>query len=40
MGLNGFGKEYKSNTMELIFEGEYLNGKKMEKEKNTMIMAN
>ena len=30
---NGKGKEYILNTNILIFEGEYLNGKKMEKEK-------
>ena len=28
MGFNGYGKEYKSDTMELTFEGEYLNGQK------------
>ena len=34
---NGKGKEYYPNG-NLRFEGEYLNGKKMEKEKN-VIMA-
>ena len=32
-GLNGKGKEYNKEG-DLIFEGEYFNGKKMEKEKN------
>ena len=27
-GINGNGKEYKLNPYTLIFEGEYLNGKK------------
>ena len=33
-GKNGKVKIYKQNTNTLIFEGEYVNGKKMEKEKN------
>ena len=33
----GTGKEYYIYNDELIYEGEYLNGKKMEKEKNTMV---
>ena len=33
-------KEYNIFNDELLFEGEYLNGKKMEKEKNIMIMVN
>ena len=37
---NGKGKEYILNTNILIFEGEYLNGKKMEKEKNIIKMVN
>ena len=37
---NGKGKEYKIGTKILIFEGKYLNEKKMEKEKNIMIMVN
>ena len=36
----GMGKIYILNTNILIFEGEYLNGKKTEKEKNMMIKAN
>ena len=36
---NGLGKEYKLNGNILLFEGEYLNGKKMEKEKNIMKMV-
>ena len=36
---NGKGKEYYLNG-KLEFEGEYLKGEKMEKEKNTMIMEN
>ena len=36
---NGKGKEYNWNG-KLEFEGEYLNGKRMEKEKNIMIMIN
>ena len=28
MGFNGYGKEYKLDSMELTFEGEYLNGEK------------
>ena len=35
---NGKGKEYIKNTERLIFKGEYKNGKKMEKEKNIIIM--
>ena len=34
---NGTGKEYYVYNDELIIEGEYLNGKKKEKEKNTMV---
>ena len=37
---NGKGREYKLNTKELLFEGEYLNGKKMVKEKNIIMMVN
>ena len=37
--LNEKGKEF-SFEGALLFEGEYLNGKKMEKEKNIMIMVN
>ena len=33
---NGKGKEYNGSNNELIFEGEYLNKKDMEKEKNMM----
>ena len=36
---NGKGKEYYIDR-KLVFEGEYLNGKKMEKEKNIMKMVN
>ena len=36
---NGFMKEYDDNG-NLIFEGEHLNGKKMEKEKNIIIVVN
>ena len=36
---NGKGKEYNNNG-ELLFEGEYLNGKKMEKQKNIITMVN
>ena len=39
-GKNGKGKVYILNTDILIFEGEYLNGKKMEKEKNIMNIVN
>ena len=39
-GKNGKGKEYILDTNRLIFEGEYLNGKKMEKEKIIMISIN
>ena len=35
---NGNVKEYSWNK--LIFEGEYLDGKKMEKEKNMIMMVN
>ena len=35
---NGKGKEYNDNY-ELIFEGEYLNGLKMEKGKNIIEMT-
>ena len=34
---NGKGREYIINTEALIFEGKYLKGIKMEKEKNTII---
>ena len=34
---NGNGKEYDSNH-NLLFEGGYLNGKDMEKEKNIIVM--
>ena len=36
---SGLGKEYKLNGNILLFEGEYINGKKMEKEKNIMKMV-
>ena len=36
---NGKGKEYDIYNNELIFEGEYLDGKKMGKEKNIMMMV-
>ena len=36
--MNGKGKEYDDIGF-LIFEGDYLNGKEMEKEKNIMIMV-
>ena len=36
MEKNGRGNEYDHGT--LIFEGEYLNGKKMEKEKNIYLI--
>ena len=36
--MKGKGKEYNVSDDELIFEGEYLNGKKVEKVKNIMIM--
>ena len=35
---NGIGKDYWSNG-KLEFEGEYINGKKMEKEKNMIVMG-
>jgi len=36
---NGKGKEYYDNDNDkLKFEGEYINGKKIEKEKNIMTM--
>ena len=34
---NGIGKEFSLDSNILLFEGEYLNGKKMEKEKNMII---
>ena len=37
---NGKGKEYLKNTNIMIFESEYINGKKMEKEKNMIMMVN
>ena len=36
---NGKGKEYRLNTNIMIFEGEYINGKKMEKEENMIILV-
>ena len=36
---NGEGKEYDNNG-NIIYEGEYLNGKKMRKEKNMIKMVN
>ena len=36
---NGKGKEYYYNG-KLLYEGEYLNGKEMEKEKNIIIIVN
>ena len=35
---NGIGKEYNGYNRKLLYEGEYLNGKKMEKVKNIMNM--
>ena len=37
---NGRGKEYNSYTDQLLYDGEYLKGKKMEKEKNIIMMVN
>jgi len=37
---NEKGKEYLIKSNKLIFEGEYLNGKKMEKEKNILLIVN
>ena len=37
---NGKGEEYTINGDSKIFEGKYLNGKKMEKEKNMMVYIN
>ena len=37
---NGKGKEYDNKNGHLIFKGEYINDKKMEKEKLIMIMKN
>ena len=37
-GITGKGKEYDIDTNRLLFEGEYLDGKKMEKEKNLIQM--
>jgi len=37
---NGFVKEYYGDDDTLLFEGEYLNGKKMGKEKNIIEMVN
>ena len=39
MERNGKGKEYYDNG-KLKYDGEYLNDKKMEKEKNMIIMVN
>ena len=39
-GKNGKGSEYIINTNTLIFEGEYLNGKRNEKGKNIIVMVN
>ncbi len=36
---NGNGKEYNGENSQLIYEGGYLNGKKMEKEKNIILMV-
>ena len=36
---NGKGKEFTLKDNKLIFEGEYLKGKKMEMEKNILIMV-
>ena len=36
---NGKGKEYDTNG-KLIYEGEFLNNKKMERERNMMLMGN
>ena len=35
---NGKGKEYRREKDFYIYDGEFLNGKKMEKEKNIVIM--
>ena len=35
---NGKGREYIKDTKRLIFEGEYLNAKKMEKASNIILM--
>ena len=35
---NGYQKEYNSFNDELIYEGEFLKGKKMEEEKNIQII--
>ena len=37
---DGIGKEYIKDTNIIVFEGQYVNGKKMEEEKNIMIMVN
>jgi len=34
----GFGKEYDGKLDSLVFEGEYLNGEKTEKEKNMVYL--
>jgi len=39
IGKNGKIKEYIISNKKLIFEGEYLNGKKMVKEKNIIILV-
>ena len=35
----GKGREFIKDTNRLIFEGEYINGKKIEKEKNIILMV-
>ena len=37
--IKGMGRECLINSDKIIFEGEYLHGKKMEKEKNIIIMV-
>ena len=38
--INEYGREYYKKNHKLVFVGEYLNGEKMEKEENMMIMVN
>ena len=38
--LNGKGKEYNGYNDKLLFEGEYIKGKRIEKEKNIMKKIN
>ena len=39
-GINGYGKEYELNKLELIFKGYYKNEKKMEREQNMINIKN